>query len=109
VKKEMPRDPASIRYYAELEHLRKIALVRLRHSTRPVDVEWCVVKHEPPFTASKDDATHKQLKNRFEQWWMEKKQQVAKLDEQGKELCTGVYFSLGWSDTPGMDHTEIVM
>jgi hypothetical protein len=106
VKKEMPRDPASNQYYAELEHLRKVALVRLRHATRPIDFEFAVAKYDPPFAAAEDTTAAKQLKEQFELWWIEKKMLIAKLDERGKDLCAGVQFSLGWSDAPGLDHSD---
>jgi hypothetical protein len=111
IKKEVPRDPASSQYYAELEHLRKVALVRLRHSARAVDVEWSVAKHESALSLSpKDDIAAKHnLKDQFEQWWIEIKRQIVMLDEQGKDLCAGVYFSLGWSDTPGLDHSNKIL
>ncbi|KIW00683.1 uncharacterized protein PV09_07867 [Verruconis gallopava] len=111
VKHDVPRDPASTQYYAELEHLRKSCLVRLRHSARPVDIEWGLAKREPPFRPSTADpnalAAATLLRERFEHWWLEKKRLIAELDEAGKDLCIGIHFSLGWSDTPGLDHEHI--
>lgn len=98
LKLHAPKDPKSTMFYAELEILRQKELVRLRHSQRPVNMLWRDLSREPALVPDG------QIGQAFVEYWSGMKEKIASLDEHVKGLCEGIHFSVGWSDTPGLDH-----
>jgi hypothetical protein len=92
-----PKHWKSAMYHAELEELRQREMVCLRHSQHPINIAWCEMKRQRPMRDNTE------FIEQFNEWFTETKRKVASLDEHVRGLCAGIHFSLGWSDTPGLD------
>jgi hypothetical protein len=92
-----PKHYKSGMYYMELEELRQHEMTRLRHSQHPITRTWNRLRSLRPLCWDKE------IIGQFENWFAETQRNVASLDEHVKGLCAGIHFSLGWSDTPGLD------
>ena len=91
-----PIEPQDQGYILELSSLRTEALPRLRHKGRQLDTEWREAKrlNETTHHVSANDIVA------FEEWWTEKKVQIQKLYDQGKDLSSNLNLSpsgLGWT------------
>ncbi|KAK8238552.1 hypothetical protein HDK90DRAFT_229663 [Phyllosticta capitalensis] len=70
-----PCHPHEKYYAAELLELRSVSLVRLRHSSRRVDVEWSECKQR-----CSSDQTSPAVVERFEAWWEACKRDIIALE-----------------------------
>ncbi|QDS75040.1 hypothetical protein FKW77_006181 [Venturia effusa] len=109
-----PPENAQIgQYWAQLVHFREMDIVRLRHSIRPIDIEFNILgRPSPPssptaFAGSPaksvavDDPQQSAIDFAFQVWWPEKKAMAESLIEKCKAIDAHVQPTLScWSDVP---------
>lgn len=88
-----PLEPHNAKYITELSYVRSEAAPRLRHAVRAVDTEWTQVLNNKAIPS-------RDLKEKFENWWANKKCYTMTLEEKAKRLgdAAGIRANgLGWT------------
>jgi len=100
---EPPRNAQTGHYLAQLDHLRKEDVVRLRHAVRAVETEMSLLSKAMSSTSSPENtaidmqpATDVDIA--FQAWWPEKKALALSLEEKSRSTEPGLKYNLGWSD-----------
>ena len=105
-------DRPTAQYMAELYHLRRDLLVRLRHAVRRFDAAWREAKrasqlHVASTAARKhgEAAFSADVEHALDYWWAAKKALVDELMQTGAALEHGHDFALGWGSNGGIGWT----
>jgi hypothetical protein len=100
-----PRNAQTGHYLAQLDHLRKQDVVRLRHNIYAVETELRILsKPLSPVSSPESTAVNNtqpamsDIDIAFQVWWPEKKALARSLEQKSEFIEPGLKYSLGWGD-----------